>query len=126
MTEKDIIKALKCCSIEHACSKCPYKREKGCSCINGVLKDTLDLINRQQAENEQLTEKFNCQQTVYGDLSEIIKKQSEELKKAKSEAIKEFAERLKKHSFFDRKDQRKVIAEVIIDHYLKRMVGEEK
>lgn len=28
MTENEIIKALECCSIEHACSKCPYTREK--------------------------------------------------------------------------------------------------
>lgn len=44
---------------------------------------------------------------------------------ARAEAIKEFAERLKKHSYFDYKYQRKVVAELIIDHYLKQeFVGE--
>ena len=43
----------------------------------------------------------------------------------KTEAYKEFADRLKKHSYFDPKDQRKVVAEVIIEHYLKEM-GEDK
>lgn len=40
---------------------------------------------------------------------------------ARKTAIKEFAERLKKHCYFDHKDQRNVVAEVIIDHYVKEM-----
>lgn len=95
-----------------------------------VAKSTVDIINRQKAEIERLKEekqdikdKYDCQQTVYCDLSDIIKEKCKELELAnadkviaeshekaakkmfvdvvqrlktiKSEAIKEFAERLK-------------------------------
>ncbi len=95
-----------------------------------VAKSTVDLINRQQAEIARLKEekqdikdKYDCQQTVYCDLSDIIKEKCKELELAnadkviaeshekaakkmfvdvvqrlktiKSEAVKEFAERLK-------------------------------
>lgn len=94
------------------------------------LESVLDLLNRQKAEIERLKEekqdikdKYDCQQTVYCDLSDIIKEKCKELELAnadkviaeshekaakkmfvdvvqrlktiKSEAIKEFAERLK-------------------------------
>lgn len=55
MTDNEIVKALECCCIEHDCSKCPYTKNKGCSCINDILKDALDLINRQKAEIKKLT-----------------------------------------------------------------------
>ena len=69
-----------------------------------------------KAELKETTEKFNCQQYVYTDLSDIIKEKNAEIEKlqadnssmqstlakmsmgveqAKAEAIKEFAERLK-------------------------------
>ena len=95
-----------------------------------VAKSTVDLINRQKAEAERLEkekqdikDKCDCQQTVYCDLSDIIKEKCKELELAnadkviaethekaakemfvdvtqrlkteKSEAIKGFAERLK-------------------------------
>lgn len=87
MTDEQIIKAL-----EHNASKCKFYEDGR---DGGLFESTLDLINRQKAENEKITEKYNCQQTVYADLSKIIKEQAEELKQAKSEAIKEFAEQLK-------------------------------
>lgn len=51
-------------------------------------------IERLKEENETITSNFECQQIVLGDFDEIIKKQAKKLKSAKSEAIKEFAERL--------------------------------
>ena len=47
------------------------------------------------------------------------KEVQEKIKQAKLDVVKEFAESLKKHSYFDNKDQRKVIAEIIIEHYEK-------
>ena len=85
---------------DKTCEDCPAN-VFGFGCANKMSKFVLGLINRQKAENEKITEKYNCQQTVYVDLSKIIKEQAEELKQAKSEAIKEFAERLIKTAEYD-------------------------
>lgn len=58
MTDNEIIKALECCCIEHTCIKCPYIKNNKCGCINGILKDSLDLINRLQTENKELHNAF--------------------------------------------------------------------
>ena len=68
MTDEQIIKALECCGMRD-CGKCPYVGFKE-ECGNLSIL-ALDLINRQRAEIEQ------------------------EINQIKSEAIKEFAERLK-------------------------------
>lgn len=121
-----------------------------------VLYDDIEnLIDRQQAEIQRITEKFNCQQTVYADLSKIIKDQKEEIVRLeyeneilsknadnafqdglneaqdlyaeqikdeiKSEAIKEFAERLKKELGFGH-----YIQPDQIDNLVKEMVGDTK
>lgn len=84
MTDKDIIKALKCCSYDnYQCDNCPYAY-KTCT----VYKDSIDLINHQKAEIERLRSMNRAKLATIHDLQI-------ELKTAKSEAIKEFAERLK-------------------------------
>lgn len=93
MTDNEIIKALECCPKHTECGKCPLLNTTDCIVVS--QHGALNLINRQKAEIERITEKYNCQQTVYADLSKIIKEQAEQLKKAKSEAIKEFSEKLK-------------------------------
>lgn len=90
MTDEQIIKALECCSKEFGnCEGCPYDDDNSdCVTIKGetlMIKDTLDLINRQNAEIEQRkAEKLK--------LHKLIPKM---LKEAKSEAYKEFAEKFK-------------------------------
>lgn len=81
MTDNEIIKTLEClCGGGDSCTECAYhKKYRFDECRKQVAKDALDLINRQQVEVQQITEKFNCQQTVYADLSKIIKKQKEEI-----------------------------------------------
>lgn len=83
-----------------------------------VLEEYDRTIKDQKAEIERLTDTLNA--TINGQ--ETLQRY---VTTAKAETIREFAERLKKHSYFDHKDQRKVVAEVIIDHYLKEMVGGE-
>ena len=115
-----------------------------------TISHTINLINRQKEENEKwqqvafkheetlqiiATEKqyyFDKLQSAKADIEKLKDKYSaiyqpigNAIAEAKAEAYKEFAERLKKHSYFDHKDQRKVVAEVIIDHYLKKLVGED-
>lgn len=101
MTDEQIIKALECCATDDGdnCSQCPYgnivyKSGNG-GCVNRCRKDALDLIDRQKIENEGLQERISyleesidCSRKEYNNL--LQKSQQ-----AKSEAIKEFAERLK-------------------------------
>lgn len=101
MTDNEIIKALNyCCgNIKNNDEECqedmcyqvclPESREEGIRwCREWLIKDALDLINRQKAEIERLREIANhkCQKCV-----------SRTIECAKSEAIKEFAERLKEN-----------------------------
>lgn len=90
MNDNDIVKALECCANEPTlnCRNCPYEE----SCNMGrsdMQKDALDLINRQKEEIERLekslTKQFDSYQSIRG--------------KAKAEAIKEFAERLKERKY---------------------------
>lgn len=70
MTDTEIIKALECCSSRKNCEEnCPYFELKRnfFECVQVSTSDAIDLIKRQQAEIE----------------------------KARAEAIKEFADKLK-------------------------------
>ena len=81
MTDNEIIKF-----IEHAINSA--KSEDGFKEIYWKKLDyILDLINRQKAENERLNDSVLAN-------AEAVKVLTKELKTAKSEAIKEFAERL--------------------------------
>jgi hypothetical protein len=83
MTDNEIIKALECCDGTLAgCTECPnYKNRFYCT----IEKDALDLINRQKAEIERLKSEAQMADGYADALEE----------RAKAEAIKEFAERLK-------------------------------
>ena len=80
MTESEIMKALECCStgLAESCLDCPLSN----TCMTTSVEQlALDLINRKNAE----IEKF----------ADIGKLYSEIRADARSEAIKEFAERVK-------------------------------
>lgn len=87
MTDNEIIKALECLQKENSSPddrhKCYFmwKKETCFNCHHTVAKEALDLINRLKAENEQKAKKL---QEILPIVAEL-----------KSEAIKEFAERLK-------------------------------
>lgn len=122
-----------------------------------VAKSTVDLINRQAADIERLKkekqdikDKYDCQQTVYCDLSDIIKEKCKELELAnadkviaethekaakemfvdvtqrlkteKSEAIKEFAEQLKNKSVQGFWDENPYVGIDDIDNLVKEMM----
>jgi hypothetical protein len=154
MTDKEIIKALECCKKlkydswsenKKICEEeCPYKancydEEKN---IN-MMSEVLDLINRQKAENKELKtgnlilsqKRFNIFERI--EFTDKLKKQT------KSEAIKEFAERLKDEAsekvgvdedflYYDFDDEFKTfdsVADVIkflSAIVIKEMVGEDK
>lgn len=88
MTENEIIKALRCCHDLSECGECEYGkfRTKEGLCIDMLHSDTADLINCQKAEIEEL------RKATVKNLDNFA---TEYDKNIKSEAIKEFAERLK-------------------------------
>ena len=95
MTDNEIKKALECC-INDDCDNCP---DTFGNCEHNVMRDALDLINRQQAEIERLTTLCTEQNEELGRLQKvranILKVMKENISQTKAEAINEFAERLK-------------------------------
>ena len=92
MTDNDIIKALECCASE-GCKNCPYDSKCGISESN-MPKDALDLINRQKVQIERLKAESNMADGYEDALVE----------RTKSEAYKEFAEKLKEKAEFLKDD----------------------
>lgn len=75
MNDEAIKKALECC-VEGHCSKCPMLGKYSCS--KSLREHALDLINRQQAENEQL-------QSLCTAKDVIIEEQEAEIERLKWE-----------------------------------------
>lgn len=90
MTDKEIESSLKVIATTRNCNECKIRNCKWgtCNCSQITANSALDLINRQKAEIERLEkELMKCKlekEMLYRTVEEI-----------KSEAIKEFAERLK-------------------------------
>lgn len=93
MTDNEIIKTLEClCGGGDSCTECAYhKKYRFGECKKQVAKDAIDLINRQQKEIERLDKVLNGRDQLVNALNKCYKQ-------AKSEAIKEFWGKLKKHS----------------------------
>ena len=117
MTDNEIIKAL-----EDEIRRANYIESYYIDCVDiGVFQNALDLINRQKAENDRLEkELMKCKlekEMLYQTVEEI-----------KSEAIKEFAEKLENEincrTTLSRQQDKNVIH--IIHNLLKEMAGEEE
>ena len=83
MTDKEIMKDLEHCSGSGKCRDCSYYKLHSAECLNILGRDALDLIKRKQAEIERLEK----EKADIANANKIVK----------ADAIKEFAERLKKH-----------------------------
>lgn len=108
-TDEEIIKALELCftpkGTKDTCSKCPF-HEFRALCKVERDRTALALINRQKAEIERLKKVCDLSNRACRELRKRIEP-------IKSEAIKEFAERLKpKLSYYD---------EVYVDNLVKEM-----
>ncbi|MBQ4160568.1 MAG: hypothetical protein IJD83_06510 [Clostridia bacterium] len=91
MTDNEIINALKCC-ITNDCAKCKAYDEtndKIVDCLHAICRNALDLINRQKEEIERLEDMLDSAVTSEANAHYCYED-------SKSEAIKEFAERLKR------------------------------
>ena len=119
MTDNEIIKGLECCGREN-CFGCPYRGK--CHQGNPMITDSLDLITRQQAKIERLNE-YN------ENLKAANTALSNEILDIKSEAVKEFAEKLKEnseivHLFSVHTGDHYMVDIDDIDNLVKEMVGE--
>ena len=88
MTDNEIIKALECCAYNSVCDGCPLREFCKTAKPSEFYKLIIDLINRQKAEIERLVGVIDKTDAAYFQ-------KVDEVKRAKAEAIKEFAERLK-------------------------------
>ena len=80
MTDKEIIKALECCTNWNItkCFECPYVDYDG-SCVNKSKIDALDLINRQQIEIEKMKVRIEVFDKAFDEVfpPEMIEKAKE-------------------------------------------------
>lgn len=96
MTDNEIVKALECCFIEREHTNCPLKQfgSNVTECRREMAKNALDLINRQKEEIERLGTATEEAVACYNRMESLYHIKCVELKVAKAEAIKAFAERL--------------------------------
>ena len=138
MTDSEIVKALECCvSSKHICPHtCPMLKNR--ECLESLRKNALDLINRQKAENTELQLKnseLEIELKAMRGAANSYKAEIERLKnldtqievskklerEIKSEAYKEFVERLKETKFKHGNDF--IVYADNIDNLLKELVG---
>lgn len=94
MTDKEIIKALEfcghcVCNDDKTETECPLYNMSFCK--NYLRKQSLDLINRQQAEIERLNKNISAMATTL----------SNSARGTRAEAIKEYKEKLREHAYLD-------------------------
>lgn len=129
MTDNEIIKAL-----ESEVKSAEYVDSYYCDGVDlTLIKNTLDLINRQHAEIERLNIEneilsINADTAFQDGLNEVQDLYAEQVKaEIKSEAIKKFAYRLKQKSEYYENGQGwegRICYEDDIDKLLKEMVGD--
>ena len=101
MTDNEIIKALKCCKkakINQDCVvlKCPCSTQYCCNIgLENLRNEALNLINRQKAEINNLKAEIAEHKAMLEAFDNELVSFNKAIKTAKSEAYKEFAEKLK-------------------------------
>lgn len=122
MTDRDVLKALECCTKKYGCGDCPLGNDN--LCMITIHKELLDLINRHQAQlrkeenkNSKLRNERNRLKAEIENLKKSyeIYEESSGLKWAKAEAIKEFTERLKKRKQYNLNYREDVVEIRVID-----------
>lgn len=119
MTDNEIIKALECCKgyLTNDCAIC-QNVEKYPRCNEFLNEIALDLINRQKAEIESLNIELQSMRSAANSYKMHYET-------TKSEAIKEFAERLKEKKYksceWSHGEHPYVVEECDIDELVKEM-----
>ena len=144
MTDREIIKAWDIClhtNNREDCEICPHSIH-GIHCIANLRIDTFNLLKRQQVEIEELQSEITLLKQSNANLQELYQGEKEKvanakqkvidiakaLKTAKADAIKEFAERLKKEGYesieWSHGEHPYIVEFSDIDNILWEMVGE--
>lgn len=123
LTDSEIIKALEWhLNNENNCDECPLLKLKNTTtyCVDVLMQNALDLINRLQAENERLQDAIDEQDIEIASLWKRIED-------AKAEAYKEFAKKLHEElRMYGTKDKfNKAVFLNVVDKVKKELVGEE-
>lgn len=135
-TDEEIIKALECCLCDNSeCLQCQNKEVYKIEC-NELATKTLDLITRKILEIERLKAEIGRLQKEANLVSILFQDLQEKADEIKTEAYKDFTEKLKKELLAYRKkytitlDDESVFAadklRQMIDNLLKEMGGEEE
>lgn len=132
MTDEQIIKALECCATDDGddCFRCPYVnivyQSGNGGCANSCRKDALDLINRQKSEIEELRERISYLEKSIDCSRKEYNRLLQKLQQAESEAIKEFAERLKNKNVQGFWDENAYVGVDDIDNLVEEMTEADK
>lgn len=96
MTDEQIVKALECC-IRRDCTGCPLYKSHPENCFTALPENALALIKRQRWEIEKLIDECYSQSVLWHDNFESVYETAKEAIKAeaRTEAIREFAERVR-------------------------------
>lgn len=125
MTDNEIIKAMQCVIGNGvSCSECEYQKALPFpSCRRMCAKNALDLINRQAAEIERLRNRNKFLEIEYKNQGNLFWAR---VQTSNLEAIKGFAERLKKiiYTHMDRVDVDGVVLLTRVDNSIDNLVKE--
>ena len=137
LTDNEIKKALECCvnNTNENCNKCVCSGSN-VSCVDVLLTNALDLINRLQAENERLKKSNRNWRRKVQRLRKKVEVEIDKLNaekndvmyykdQIKAEAYKEFAERVKLR-FSGTLSCSGGVIKRSLDNLLKELVGDDK
>ena len=124
ISDDEIISSLEVIATTRNCNECKIRNCNWgtCNCSQITANTALDLINRQKAEIERLKIAFENLQKTSKYWHEKCGELVEEVQTAQSEAIKEFAEKLKKRFYLCA--GRCVVNVYHINNLVKEMVGD--
>jgi hypothetical protein len=129
MTDEQILQAFNYCfgEAQGTCKECPFNKYTGDCCETELQGAAVDLINRLKADNERLkigTKNLVDKQRLYKENVQATREF--QIEQAKTEAHKEFAERLKANAVTVKIGEQncRVITVDGIDYLLKERVGE--
>ncbi len=138
ISDDEIISSLEVIVTTRNCNECKIRNCKWgtCNCEQITANAALDIIKRQKAEIERLKECPKCVYEYDGKTTEFCIQgpcsNFKTVEQIKSEAYREFAEKLKQHKRkmkgFDLNDEFWDYAILVetVDNLLKEMVGEEE
>ena len=121
MTDNEIMKALDCCANCESCdfetTNCPLVEEMECRSL--LAQKALDLTTRQQSEIERLKEEKSKLENKIDEIYPLVMQLPNAMQQAKSEAYKEFADRLKELDGYDNHTFDDCVNLLVSDKYIK-------